>query len=103
MLLDLRLDLTFGARSRRETSSWINFDYFHWQKRKIYTTSDAFLTLANKPGRNTLTGFVNNNEYSAVYSGGLNRPTINAPLFTLLLPRTYSVRADNYGVKLVLE
>ena len=86
-------DLTFGARSRLESSSWINFDYLEWQRRDSYTTSDAFLTLANKPGRWTLTGFVNNIEDSTVFNGVLTRPIINVTLFSLRPPRTYGVRA----------
>ena len=88
------LDLTLGARSRLETSSWINFDYLDFQKRDGFTVSDAYLTLDSKRTGWSITGFVSNIENSTVYQGALTRPIINATLFSLRPPRTYGVRTS---------
>jgi iron complex outermembrane receptor protein len=85
-------DLTAGARSRIEASSWINLDYLDYQRRGSSTTSDAYLTLSAPDRKWTLTGFVNNIENSAVIAGGLTRPIVNTTLLTLRPPRTYGVR-----------
>ena len=90
--LGANYELTFGARSRIESSSWINFDYLDFQKRSAFTNSDAYLTLANRPMRWSITGFVSNIENSTVYQGALTRPIISATLFSLRPPRTYGVR-----------
>ncbi len=84
--------LTVGARSRIESSSWINFDYLDFQKRSAFTNTDAYLTLANKRMGWSVTGFVSNIEDSTVYQGALTRPIINVTLFSLRPPRTYGVR-----------
>jgi iron complex outermembrane receptor protein len=91
--LGANYELTFGARSRIESSSWINFDYLDFQKRSAFTNTDAYLTLANKPMRWSITGFVSNIEDSTVYQGALTRPIINVTLFSLRPPRTYGIRA----------
>lgn len=84
-------ELTAGARSRIESSSFLNLDYLDYQKRGSYTNSDAFLTLGAPQGW-TLTGFVNNIEDDIVKAGGLTRPIINVTLLTIRPPRTYGVR-----------
>jgi len=87
--------LTLGARSRLETSSFLNLDYLNYQKRDGYTNTDAFVTL-RAPGGWSLTGYVNNIEDEVVAAGGLTRPIVNTTLLTVRPPRTYGVRA---GVK----
>lgn len=85
-------NLAAGARSRIESSSWLNLDYLDYQKRGASTTSDAYLTLTAPQGRWTLTGFVNNFENSTVFAGGLTRPITNTTILTLRAPRTYGAR-----------
>ena len=85
-------NLTAGARSRIETSSWLNLDYLAYQRRDGSMTSDLYLTLNAPDNRWSLTGFVNNVEDSTVYAGGLTRPIVNSTLLTLRPPRTYGAR-----------
>ena len=85
-------NLAAGARSRIESSSWLNLDYLTYQRRDRSMTSDAYLTLTAPDARWTLTGFVNNIENSTVFAGGLTRPIINATILTLRPPRTYGAR-----------
>jgi len=94
-LFDLGGDmhLAAGARSRLETSSFVNTDYLDYQKRGKYSTSDAYLTLSGAGDRWSLTGFVNNIENELVKNGGLTRPIIDVTLASLRAPRTYGVRA----------
>lgn len=85
-------NLAAGARSRIESSSWLNLDYLEYQKRGASTTSDAYLTLTAPDARWSLTGFVNNFENSTVFAGGLTRPITNTTILTLRPPRTYGAR-----------
>jgi iron complex outermembrane receptor protein len=85
-------DLAAGARSRIETSSWLNLDYLDYQRRDGSTTSDAYLTLTAPERRWSVTGFVNNLENSTVFAGGLTRPITNTTILTLRPPRTYGAR-----------
>jgi len=84
-------ELTAGAHSRIESSSFLNLDYLDYQKRGAYSSTDAFLTLSS--GRTwSLTGFVNNIENEAVKAGGLTRPITNVTLLTVRPPRTFGAR-----------
>ncbi|MEG3089073.1 TonB-dependent receptor [Sphingomonas sp. PB4P5] len=84
--------LTAGARTRLESSAWLNLDYLDYQRRDASMTSDAYITLSPTGESWSLTGFVNNIEDNAVFAGGLTRPIINASLLTLRPPRTYGAR-----------
>ncbi len=86
------MSLAAGARSRLESSAWLNLDYLDYQKRGAYTMSDAYLTLSAPGERWSIGGYVNNIENSAVRAGGLTRPIINATILTLRPPRTYGAR-----------
>ncbi|MDO6415323.1 TonB-dependent receptor [Sphingomonas sp. BIUV-7] len=87
-----KYELIAGARSRLETSAWLNLDYLSYQKRGGYSTSDAYLTLTAPDGRWSITGFVNNVEDNVVKAGGLTRPIVNTTILTVTPPRTYGVR-----------
>ncbi|MEH3107843.1 MAG: TonB-dependent receptor [Sphingomonas fennica] len=86
------LQLAAGARSRLETSAWLNLDYLDYQKRRHFTATDAYLTLTPPGERWSIGGYVNNIENRAVKAGGLTRPIVNTTLLTLRPPRTYGVR-----------
>ena len=85
-------DLTAGARSRLQSAAWLNLDYLSYQRRKGYSVSDAYLTLAAPGDRWSITGFVNNIEGDVVKAGGLTRPIVNTTILTVNPPRTYGVR-----------
>ncbi|UUR09361.1 TonB-dependent receptor [Sphingomonas glaciei] len=85
-------ELVAGARSRLESSAWLNLDYLDYQKRGGSRTSDAYLNFSAPGNRWSVGAFVNNIEDSTVYAGGLTRPIINATLLTLRPPRTYGIR-----------
>lgn len=85
-------ELVAGARSRLETSAWLNLDYLPYQRRKGYTDTDAYLTLTALRNWWSLTAFVNNIENDVVAAGGLTRPIVNATILAVSPPRTYGVR-----------
>lgn len=87
-------EIALGARSRLETSSFLNLDFLDYQKRGAYSASDAYLTLTAPHGVWSLSGFVNNIEDRVVKAGGLTRPLINVSLLTVRPPRTFGIRGS---------
>ena len=86
------INLTAGARSKIEASSYVSFDFLEFQKRESYTATDAYLTLGSRDHQWSLTGYINNIENKAVIGGGLTRPIINTSVFTVRPPRTFGAR-----------
>ena len=88
------LELVFGARTRLETSRFLNVDYLPEQRQDGYMSSDAFLTLEGPGDRWSLTGFVNNIEDETILAGAFQRPGIPVVYGSLRPPRTYGLRAS---------
>lgn len=87
------MDLTFGARTKIESSRFLAIDYLPEEKQDSYMTSDLYLTLRGTRSKWSITGFVNNVENETVYAGTSLRPVYPAVFNILRPPRTYGVRA----------
>jgi iron complex outermembrane receptor protein len=84
--------LVIGARTRLESSRYVNIDYLPEQHQDSYHISDAFITFQGPDERWTLTAFVNNIEDETVISGAFTRPVLQTVYGSLQPPRTYGGR-----------
>lgn len=86
-------ELTFGARTKIESSRFLSPEYLPEERQGSYMQSDLFVTFADPTARWSLTGFVNNVEDKTIYSGSAIRPVLSVIYNQLRPPRTYGLRA----------
>jgi iron complex outermembrane recepter protein len=84
--------LVLGARTRLESSRYLNIDYLPEQHQDSYKLSDLYLTLFGPDDRWSFTAFVNNIEDETVLSGAFTRPVLQTVYGSLHPPRTYGGR-----------
>lgn len=88
------LELTFGGRTKIESSRFLAINYLPEQRQGSYMTSDLFLKLGNPNNGWSVTGYVNNVEDETIYAGTSLRPVYSAVFNVLRPPRTYGIRLD---------
>lgn len=86
-------ELIAGARTRVESSTFVNIDFLPEMRRPSYMMSDASLTLEGPDDRWSLTAFINNIEDKTVISAAATRPIFQVVYTSLRPPRTYGIRA----------
>ncbi len=85
-------DLVAGAHTKFQTSKFVSIEFLPEQRQGSYALTDAYLTLANRSDRYSITAFVNNLTDKTVITGGPLRPVLSTVYNFLNPPRTYGVR-----------